>query len=191
MKRGITVLAGLLLAGIAWMQPAAAQGLPPGSYLRTCTGAMLRGDTLVATCRREDGREQRTSLPDVRRCVGEIGNNNGNLQCTYGGGRAGPGPGYEERRYGMASPVMASAATARKRASGASDCVAKPTICGAASSASSTRWSGRGTRGVCARSASRKNAWAAAGSSRGIRGGETPSRAPSHPLLRVRNPAPG
>lgn len=100
MKRGSTVLAGLLLAGIAWMQPAAAQGMPPGSYLHSCTGVMLRGDTLVATCRREDGREQRTSLPDVRRCVGEIGNNNGNLQCNYGGGRAGPGPGYEERRDG-------------------------------------------------------------------------------------------
>ena len=100
MKRGTTVLAGLLLAGIAWMQPAAAQGLPQGSYLGSCAGAALRGDTLVATCRRTDGREQRTSLPDVRRCVGDIGNNNGNLQCNYGGGRAGPGPGYDDRRYG-------------------------------------------------------------------------------------------
>ncbi|HEY4472997.1 MAG TPA: CVNH domain-containing protein [Stellaceae bacterium] len=101
MKRGTTVLAGLLLAGIAWMQPATAQGLPHGTYLRSCTGAMLRGDTLVATCQRADGREQRTSLADVRRCVGDIGNNNGNLQCNYGGGRAGPGPGYEERHYGQ------------------------------------------------------------------------------------------
>jgi hypothetical protein len=39
-------------------------------------------------------------LPDVRRCVGDIGNNNGNLQCNYGGGRAGPGPGYDDRRRG-------------------------------------------------------------------------------------------
>jgi len=100
MERGTAALAGLLLAGIAWIQPAAAQGLPRGSYLSSCMGAALRGDTLVATCRRADGREQRTSLPDVRRCVGDIGNNNGNLQCNYGGGRAGPGPGYEERRYG-------------------------------------------------------------------------------------------
>ena len=100
MKRGTTVLAGLLLAGSVWMQPAAAQGLPQGSYLGSCVGAALRGDTLVATCRRADGREQRTSLPDVRRCVGDIGNNNGNLQCNYGGGRAGPGPGYDDRRYG-------------------------------------------------------------------------------------------
>ena len=100
MKRGTAALTGVLLAGVAWMQPAAAQGLPQGSYLSSCMGAALRGDTLVATCRRADGREQRTSLADVRRCVGDIGNNNGNLQCNYGGGRAGPGPGYDERRRG-------------------------------------------------------------------------------------------
>lgn len=101
MKRSTAFFAGLLLAGTAWVQPAAAQGLPHGSYLSSCMGAALRGDTLVATCRRADGREQRTSLADVRRCVGDIGNNNGNLQCNYGGGRAGPGPGYEDRRYGQ------------------------------------------------------------------------------------------
>src|SRR2546423_13300177 len=100
MKRGTAALAGLLLAGVAWTQPAAAQGLPQGSYLNSCMGAALRGDRRVATGRRADGREQRTSLADVRRCVGDIGNNNGNLQCNYGGGRAGPGPGYDERRRG-------------------------------------------------------------------------------------------
>jgi hypothetical protein len=114
MKTVVATLAGtLLLAGMALFQPAAAQGLPQGSYLRSCNGALLRGDTLVATCRTPDGREQRTSLADVRRCVGDIGNNAGNLQCNYGG-RAGPGerrgepgygerrgePGYGERRYG-------------------------------------------------------------------------------------------
>jgi hypothetical protein len=106
MKTVVATLAGtLLLGGMALFQPAAAQGLPQGSYLRSCNGAMLRGDTLVATCRTPDGREQRTSLADVRRCVGDIGNNNGNLQCNYGGGRAGPAPGerrgepgYGERR---------------------------------------------------------------------------------------------
>ena len=100
MNTCIATLAGVLLATMAWVQPAAAQGLPQGSYLRSCNGAALHGDTLVATCRRADGREQRSSLADVRRCVGDIGNNNGNLQCNYGGGRAGPVPGYGERRYG-------------------------------------------------------------------------------------------
>src|SRR5438067_9899899 len=93
MKFAIAAAAGMLLAGMGWVQPAAAQGLPQGSYLRSCTGAGLHGDTLVATCRRPDGREQRSSLADVRRCVGDIGNNNGNLHCNYGGGQAGPGPG--------------------------------------------------------------------------------------------------
>ena len=101
MKTYLAVLAGVLLAGMAWSQPAAAQGLPQGSYLRSCAGATLQGDTLVATCRRPDGREQRSSLADVRRCVGDIGNQNGNLQCSYGAGRAaGPRPGYGERREG-------------------------------------------------------------------------------------------
>ena len=98
MKFAIAAAAGVLLAGMGWLQPAAAQGLPQGSYLRSCTGAGLHGDTLVATCRRPDGREQRSSLADVRRCVGDIGNNNGNLHCNYGGGQAGPPPGYGERR---------------------------------------------------------------------------------------------
>jgi len=100
MKMVVAAVAGFLLAGIAWAQPAAAQGLPQGSYMRSCMGAEIRGDALIATCRRADGREQRTSLADVRRCVGDIGNNNGNLHCNYGGGQAGPGPGYGERRYG-------------------------------------------------------------------------------------------
>ena len=100
MTRVTAALTGVLLAGMAFIQSAAAQGLPQGSYLRSCMGAALRGDTLVATCRRADGREQRTSLPDVRRCVGDIGNNNGNLQCSYAGGPGGPPPGYGERGYG-------------------------------------------------------------------------------------------
>ena len=101
MKTYLAVLAGVLLAGMAWSQPAAAQGLPQGSYLRSCAGATLQGDTLVATCRRPDGREQRSSLADVRRCVGDIGNQNGNLQCSYGAGRAaGPAQGYGEQGYG-------------------------------------------------------------------------------------------
>jgi hypothetical protein len=110
MKTAIAAFAGLALAGIAWTAPAQAQGMPQGSYLRSCTDVRIEGDTLVARCRRADGREERTSLNDVRRCVGDIGNNNGNLQCSYGGPpRAqGPGPGqrygetpgYGERRYG-------------------------------------------------------------------------------------------
>ena len=70
MKRGIGMLGGLLFAALCWAEPAAAQGLPQGSYLRSCNGVSLQGDNLIATCRRADGREQRTSLAGVHRCVG-------------------------------------------------------------------------------------------------------------------------
>jgi len=96
------VLAAAVLAGLGWSMPAQAQGLPRGSYLGSCTGARMEGDTLVARCRAVDGREQRSALADVRRCVGDIGNNNGSLSCNMGGRAAvAPGQGYgSDRREG-------------------------------------------------------------------------------------------
>jgi len=103
MKIVMGALAAVLVTGIGWSATAEAQGIPQGSYLRSCNGARIEGDTLVARCRTADGREQRSALATVNRCVGDIGNNNGQLQCTYGGGRAQgvpvPGPGDRER-YG-------------------------------------------------------------------------------------------
>ena len=103
MKIVMGALAAVLLTGIGWSATAEAQGIPQGSYLRSCNGARIEGDTLVARCRTTDGREQRSALATVNRCVGDIGNNNGQLQCTYGGSRAQgvpvPGPG-ERERYG-------------------------------------------------------------------------------------------
>lgn len=90
MKAIGTLFAGLLLAGLCWPQPASAQGVPPGSYLRSCGNAYLQGDTLIATCRRMDGYPRQTSLPAVQRCVGDIGNANGNLTCNYARGAAPP-----------------------------------------------------------------------------------------------------
>jgi len=98
MKIGFATSAALLLAGIAWAAPAQAQGMPQGSYLQSCRDIGIQGDSLVAACRTVDGRTQRTALAAVNRCVGDIGNNNGNLQCNHnGGGRnygQGPQPGY-------------------------------------------------------------------------------------------------
>ena len=95
MKIVIGALAAVLLTGIGWSATAEAQGIPQGSYLRSCNGARIEGDTLVARCRTVDGREQRSALATVHRCVGDIGNNNGQLQCNYGGGRA-HGDGYRQ-----------------------------------------------------------------------------------------------
>ncbi len=121
MKTVYAGIAALLLAAIGWTASASAQGLPPGSYMSSCNNAGVRGDRLVATCRARDGREVRSALPEFRRCAGDIGNNNGVLQCTLPNGaqmRAevvgepgyrpgpppyapapppGPGPGYWER----------------------------------------------------------------------------------------------
>ena len=67
-------LAGLMLAGTAWSAPAQAQGVPQGTYMRSCGNIGMQGDTLVAICRTADGRERRTSLPAVYGCVGDIDN---------------------------------------------------------------------------------------------------------------------
>src|SRR5439155_1305235 len=59
-----------------------AQGFPEGSYLRSCTHVAVHGDRLLADCRRTDGSWERTALRDVDRCVGDIGNMNGQLACN-------------------------------------------------------------------------------------------------------------
>jgi len=89
--------------------PAHAQGVPPGSYLRTCSHVAVNGDRLIADCRRTDGSWGRTALRDVDRCVGDIGNMDGQLACNGGERRYGsrqyrdygqpPGYGYGYDRY--------------------------------------------------------------------------------------------
>jgi len=106
MKIVMGALAAVLLTGFGWSASAVAQGVPQGSYLRSCQGAHIEGDTLVARCRAVDGGEQRSALAGVNRCVGDISNNNGQLQCSYGGpGRAqGPGNGGPGRAEGPGGP---------------------------------------------------------------------------------------
>ena len=80
MKIITTMMAGAVVAHLSWMQPAQAQGSSQGSYLQTCTDVRVQGDALVATCRTADRREQRSSLAGFKRCIGDIGNNNGVLR---------------------------------------------------------------------------------------------------------------
>jgi hypothetical protein len=104
-KYGLIVGAAMVLSFAA--APVHAQGAPPGSYLRSCTHVATRGDTLTADCRRADGSWGRTALSDLNRCVGDIGNMDGQLTCN--GGRSdyssgdryyGQSPGYDYNRYG-------------------------------------------------------------------------------------------
>src|SRR5215472_18370320 len=66
-------------------------GGPQGSCLQTCTDVRVQGDALVATCRTADRREQRSSLAGFKRCIGDIGNNNGVLECNFASGAQGRG----------------------------------------------------------------------------------------------------
>lgn len=92
--------------------PAFAQAPPPGSYQGSCGEIRMHGTTLSATCRREDGRAQQSSL-DIAHCAGNIENRNGRLKCNRGaagmllpGGRppAYVGPGYPAPGYSPGYP---------------------------------------------------------------------------------------
>lgn len=65
---------------------AEAQAIPGGSYQRSCRDIHWSGTTLVAECRRADGKMTGTGLANANRCVGDIGNDNGQLRCNYAGG---------------------------------------------------------------------------------------------------------
>jgi CVNH domain len=104
MKTTFGASAALLLAGTIYVQPAHAQPAPQGSYLNSCTHVGMDRDKLIADCRRPDGGWQRTVL-DVDRCVGDIANINGRLNCDRGpregyGSSRGPdwGAGYGSSR---------------------------------------------------------------------------------------------
>jgi hypothetical protein len=84
MKIFVAAFAALLITGSMSLQPALAQSAPPGSYRTSCTDIRVEDRTLTAVCRIADGREQGTSLTDVNRCIGDIGNENGALTCSHG-----------------------------------------------------------------------------------------------------------
>jgi hypothetical protein len=77
---GLLTFAGLCASPLA----AQAQGIPQGSYLDTCTGARVEGDSLVARCHRSDGFERESALLNYRGCPGDIFNENGVLNCHFG-----------------------------------------------------------------------------------------------------------
>jgi hypothetical protein len=84
MKISLGTFAALLITGSQFLQPAYAQSVPQGSYRTSRTDIRVEHRTLTAVCRMADGREQRTSLTDVNRCVGDVGNDNGALTCGHG-----------------------------------------------------------------------------------------------------------
>jgi hypothetical protein len=97
--------------------PALAQAPPPGSYRQSCWDIRMQGATLTAVCRRAHGHGEQGTALNVARCVGDIGNNNGQLVCNggqpvavppprqgamapYPGQGYAPAPGYAAPGYG-------------------------------------------------------------------------------------------
>jgi hypothetical protein len=63
---------------------------PRGSYSQTCRDIEIQGDSLRAVCQNMGGGWAETALRDYGRCVGDIVNDNGRLECTRPGGRTLP-----------------------------------------------------------------------------------------------------
>ena len=75
---------GLICAGLVLPAAAQAEGLPPGPYLNTCSGAKVAGPNLVAACRDASGAEHSSALINYPRCVDAITNNDCILTCDFG-----------------------------------------------------------------------------------------------------------
>lgn len=69
---------------------------PQGSYSQTCRDIQTQGRSLRAVCQTMGGNWVATSINDYDRCVGEIVNDDGRLECTRPGGRIVPGGSYSQ-----------------------------------------------------------------------------------------------
>lgn len=97
------LLGAVALAGLSFS--AYAQAPPSGSYQQSCRDIRMQGTTLTAVCRRANGRGDQVTALNVARCAGDIGNNNGQLQCS-GGQPANPLP--PPRQAGPPPPRQAA-----------------------------------------------------------------------------------
>ena len=69
---------------------------PGGSYSQTCREVRTRGDDLTAVCQTMSGQWVESTLDHYDRCMGEIVNDDGQLQCTRRGGRTVPPGSYSQ-----------------------------------------------------------------------------------------------
>jgi hypothetical protein len=69
---------------------------PRGSYTQTCRNIQTQGRSVRAVCQTIGGDWVTTGLDDYDRCVGDIVNDNGRLECTRRGGRTVPSGTYAQ-----------------------------------------------------------------------------------------------
>jgi CVNH domain-containing protein len=70
--------------------------IPRGSYAQTCRDIRTYGDDLRAVCETVNGQWVSTTLDGYDRCVGDIVNDDGRLECTRRGGRTVPAGSYSQ-----------------------------------------------------------------------------------------------
>jgi hypothetical protein len=54
---------------------------PRGSFVRTCRDIRMEGNTMRASCQKNDSRWRDTSLKNAYSCQGQVINDNGRLRC--------------------------------------------------------------------------------------------------------------
>jgi CVNH domain len=69
---------------------------PRGSYSQSCREIHAQGNSLRAVCETVGGNWVATSINDYDRCVGEIVNDDGRLDCTRRGGRLVPAGSFSQ-----------------------------------------------------------------------------------------------
>jgi CVNH domain len=56
-------------------------GVPSGGYMQTCQDIRTDGTTLLANCKKRNGKWKQSSLRNFNECPSEIENSNGRLVC--------------------------------------------------------------------------------------------------------------
>lgn len=69
---------------------------PRGSYSQSCRDIHAQGNSLQAVCQTVNGNWVPTTINEFDRCVGEIVNDDGRLECTRRGGRLVPAGSYSQ-----------------------------------------------------------------------------------------------
>ena len=69
---------------------------PRGSYSESCREIETRGDLLRAVCQTVNGNWVESRINDYDRCIGDIVNDDGRLECTRRGGRLVPAGSYSQ-----------------------------------------------------------------------------------------------
>jgi CVNH domain len=104
MKIVLGLFAGAIL--VIASTAALAQEAPPGSYRESCRDIRMQGPILTALCRRAHRNGEELTALNIAHCVGDIGNNSGNLVCN-GGEPARPVPPPSQAQYAPGAPYPA------------------------------------------------------------------------------------